>query len=171
MKVPNLDYIAAITAQKISKVIGEVLRSNDQGQPERMVKKEDLEGLTTKSLGILQAQGIYASMLFLLSRSGKGTSPDQMSAEERCATELVSWLYTLLEPENFTKSPPDPENFEPKIKFSEVNSRKDEILKGVAEVTGNLDSLLLVRNLWEKVLIYLRFHAKAYSPSGSSSEE
>ena len=170
MKVPNLDYIAALTAQKISTVIGKVLVMDEKGQPKRIVKKEDLENLTTKSLGILQSQGIYASMLFLLSRSGKGTSPDQMSAEERCATEIVSWLHTLLKPEDFVKSPPAPDNFEPEIKFREVNSKKDEILKEVAEVTGNLDSLLLVRALWEKVLIYLRFHAKAYSPSVSTQE-
>ena len=171
MKVPNLDYIAALTAQKISTVIGEVLEKNAKDQPKRIVKKEDLENLTTKSLGILQSQGIYASMLFLLSRSGKGSSPGQMSAEERCATEIVSWLDTLLKPENFIKSPPDPKNFKSKIAYTEVNSKKDEILKEVAEVTGNLDSLLLVRNLWGKVLIYLRFHAKAYSPSRSTAEE
>jgi len=166
MKVPaNLDYIASMTAQKISEVIGKTVKNSSK------VKKEDLENLATKTLGVLQSQGIYAAMLFLMSRSGDESVEKSMSPQERCATETISWLYTLLNPENFIKNPPKYENFHPVKRFNEVNSLKTEILRKVSETTNNLEKLLLVRELWEQTLIYVRFHAKAYSPSESGEEQ
>ncbi len=168
MKVPtNLDYIASMTAQKISEVIGKVLKKDKKGNPIKIVKKDDLENLATKSLGILQSQGIYATMLFLMSRSGDENIAESMSPEERCATEMISWLYTLLNPEKFTENPPKYKDYKPDKKFNEVNSSKRGILHEVSETTNNLEKLLFVRDLWEQTLIYVRFHAKAYSPSKS----
>jgi len=161
MKSPNLDYIASMTAQKISEIVGKVL--NEGGKSIKIVKKDDLENIATKTLGVLQSQGIYAAMLFLMSRSGKEGSEDEMSPEERCATEIISWLYSLLSPEKFIENLPKYEDFRPEKKFGEVNASKTEILRVVSEITSDLKKLLLVRDLWEQILIYVRFHAKAYS--------
>ena len=161
MKSPNLDYIASMTAQKISEIVGKVL--NENGKSTKIVKKDDLENIATKTLGVLQTQGIYAAMLFLMSRSGKEGSEDKMSSEERCATEIISWLYTLLNPEKFIENLPRYEDFWPEKKFGEVNASKTEILRVVSEITSDLKKLLLVRELWEQILIYVRFHAKAYT--------
>ena len=161
MKSPNLDYIASMTAQKISEIVGKVL--NEDGKSIKIVKKDDLENIGTKTLGVLQSQGIYAAMLFLMSRSGKEDFEDKMSPEERCATEIISWLYTLLNPEKFIENLPRYEDFWPEKKFGEVNASKTEILRVVSEITSDLKKLLLVRNLWEQILIYVRFHAKAYT--------
>jgi len=43
------------------------------------------------------------------------------------------------------------------------------MLKEFADLTGNLDELLLVRDLYEKTLIYVRFHAKAAGKQGGTS--
>lgn len=161
MKSPNLDYIASMTAQKISEIVGKVL--NEDGKSIKIVKKDDLENIATKTLGVLQSQGIYAAMLFLMSRSGKEDSEDKMSPEERCATEIISWLYTLLNPEKFIENLPRYEDFWPEKKFGEVNASKTEILRVVSEITSDLKKLLLVRELWEQILIYVRFRAKAYT--------
>jgi hypothetical protein len=69
----SLDYLAAFTAQKITEIIG------------RGVPSSNVENLSTKTLGILQEQGIYAMFLFLLSRSGEGTN---MNNEQLVACEI-----------------------------------------------------------------------------------
>ena len=62
MKVPNLDYIAALTAQKI------VEEAKQHNAP------KDIENTVTKALGVLQAQGVYALYLYLYSQAG-GDNP------------------------------------------------------------------------------------------------
>ena len=62
MKVPNLDYIAALTAQKI------VEKAKQHNAP------NDIENTVTKALGVLQAQGVYALYLYLYSQA-EGDNP------------------------------------------------------------------------------------------------
>ena len=47
------------------------------------------------------------------------------------------------------------------IKLDHLEPARDIILKGIRELTTNLDTLLLVRDLYEQTLIYARYHAKA----------
>jgi hypothetical protein len=163
MKVPNLDYIASKVSQKIAGVIGETVKNNKKVAP------SDLENLTTKSLGILQSQGVYAMALFLFSRSGSKSDEKGMSPEERCATQILSWLWEIRSPQELIKNI-NFNNFlcEPEKSFSQINSSKSEMLEEFADLTGDLDKLLLVRNLYEKTLIYVRFHAKAAENKGES---
>ena len=120
----NLDKIAAKSSQNI------VNETQD---------KKTLERLATKALGVLQNQGVYALMLFLLSRSG-----DEKEVAQKIKSHLVSTL----------------EDLDPRKNLSNKNDR--EVLNYFSEnISTDIDLLLLVRDLYEKILIYTRFHAKA----------
>ena len=155
---PTLDYLAAKTAQKIASVIG-VKVKND-----KKVEASDLETLATKALGVLQSQGVYALALFLFSRSGKETDPSRMKSEERVATQLLSWLWFLRNPIQALSSLQQKNNeFKSDKSCEKINNdnEKKKMLEAFAELSKDLDTLLLVRDLYEQTLIYARYHAKA----------
>lgn len=121
MKRLNLDQLAAQYAQKI--VI-------DGGA--------DIENLITKTLGVLQEQGVYACLLFLFSRT---------SNEKNLAAKTRPHLYNLLKEL-------------PAFATSEITDQN--ALKFFADtVCDDLDTLLLVKELYEQTLIYARYGAKA----------
>lgn len=117
----NLDQKAAQYAQRIV----------DNGGAE-------IENLVTKALGVLQAQGVYACMLFLLANK------DHTIRSPLCA---------LLKELPAFQSNPD-------IPTEATDSRKTlEFFSDT--VCADLDTLLLVRELYEQTLIYARYGAKA----------
>ncbi len=108
--------------------------------------KETLERLVTKALGVLQSQGVYALMLFLFSRK---------SDEGKIAPFVRKALYNVL------LSLPNFKDDEELKDFTE-NSTAQDVLKWYSDkIVEDLDTLLLVRDLYEQTLIYARFHAKA----------
>ena len=129
----NLDKLAAEHAQAM------VEQARQKAQE---VKKpvETLERLATKALGVLQSQGVYACILFLYSRT---------SDEAKVAPFIRS---QLLEALKSTPGLPNP----PQDEASKVLSFFTNEVTG-----GSLDTLLLVRDLYEQTLIYARYHAKA----------
>ncbi|MGC1119755.1 MAG: hypothetical protein WBA22_01575 [Candidatus Methanofastidiosia archaeon] len=124
----NLDYVASQCAQKIV------------DNADKDAKTLDI--LATKTLEVLQEQGVYAMVLFLLSRSKK--------EEIKISKIIRSSLYRVLE-----KVPDLDKN------IPETDQNPNETLKFYSEITENLERLLLVRALYEKTLIYTRFGAKA----------
>lgn len=163
----TLDYLAAKTAQAVTSVIGSKVKNGE-------IEPTDVDNLATKALGVLQSQGVYAMFLFLLSRSGDKVEEEEMKKEERVACELVSKLWPLREPvKALLEEEGKAENGA--LAPEEVNKRekKREILEHIAKLTEDLDTLLLVRDLYEQTLIYTRFGAKAAkaaSGSGSGAE-
>nr|WP_290665323.1 hypothetical protein [Ardenticatena sp.] len=155
----TLDYLAMATSHKIAEVIGKRVKNTT-------VQARDLETLATKALGVLQSQGIYAMALFLFSRSGKETKEEtkeeKMSAEERVATQILSWLWPLRDPHgalgNLQKNENQPQTDKG---FDEINQNKCYMLQEWADLSSDLPTLLLVRDLYEQTLIYTRYHAKA----------
>jgi len=141
----NLDRIAAIYAQKM---VTEAAAANNV---------ETLERLVTKTLGVLQEQGVYAMMLFLFSRTGP---------EQSVAPSIRKHLFRLLRDEEedhtlpgFDHAPPD-------------NKEAAEALDFYTQhVLQRLDTLLLVRDLYEQTLIYARYGAKAAKPSDTQSPQ
>lgn len=121
MKQLNLDQLAAQYAQKIV-----------------ADGKADIENLITKSLGVLQEQGVYACLLFLFSRTGN---------EKNLAEKTRPHLYDLL------KALPV---------FADKEITNQNALQFFADtVCNDLDTLLLVKELYEQTLIYARYGAKA----------
>jgi len=120
-----------------------------QGVNRAFSKALDTENLITKSLGILQEDGVYAFFLYLASQI-KGDKKDKRSEGARTlanqATELLKheWL-----------------------KLIQVDDGEDAYKKAMEEIrregglASNLDQLLLAKRLLEQALIYARYHAKA----------
>ena len=169
---PSLDYLAAATAQKIIDIT------------DKKVKARDLENLVTKALGVLQSQGVYAMALFLFSRSGQETRCNNMKGEQRIAVQILAELLSLIGNHGLEKLiTPGPEavsfngNVAPCIENSEsekeksINAQKDKILSSFASLTEDLDSLLLVRDLFEQTLIYTRYLAKASQEDEEKARE
>ncbi|MDQ7029470.1 MAG: hypothetical protein Q9O62_06675 [Ardenticatenia bacterium] len=151
----TLDYIATQAAQRMAEVIGSEIQNH------KKVEARDLETLVTKALGVLQNQGVYAMALFLFSRSGSGKQATDMKAEERVATALLSWLWLLRNPQQALAQVQNNEQLQTDISFDRVNSKKKQMLQEFADLSRDLDTLLLVRDLYEQTLIYARYHAKA----------
>ena len=121
----NLDTLAAKTAQAIV---------NATSQP------KELDILATKTLGVLQENGVYACTLFLSSRT--------RDVEKTLADAIQKELFSLCS------------NLLPK----KVPESREKCLEFVAnEIAGDLDTLLLVKQVWEQTLIYVRYGAKARS--------
>ena len=157
MTKPTLDYLAAKTAQQITQVIGTEVKNQNKVAP------KDVEILVTKALGVLQSQGVYAMALFLLSRSGSESDKTKMSTEERVACEIMAQLWSLREPVEALKREASNSGAggNGEIDYSGINEQKKDLLQKFADLTADLDTLLLVRDLYEQTLIYARYGAKA----------
>ena len=155
-KQVTLDYVAAQTAQRLIKeTVGKEVKGN------KTVEARDVETLVTKTLGVLQSQGVYAMALFLFSRSGSKDAADEMKAEEFIAANLLAWLWPLREPNEVIKKLQEGNKLSTDRPFQEINKAKQKMLQSFADITANLDTLLLVRDLYEQTLTYARYGAKA----------
>ncbi len=152
---PTLDYLAARTAQQINQVIGQEVKR------EKKVEPKEVDIFVTKALGVLQTQGVYAMALFVLSRSGSKSQAGEMSSEERIACEVIAQLWPLRDPVGALKKAIDASGTTDEITYNQVNAEKNDLLQAFADLTGDLDTLLLVRDLYEQTLIYARYGAKA----------
>jgi hypothetical protein len=115
-------------------------------------KKSEMENLITKALGVLQENGVYAMALYLLSQGENGL-----------AREILQKLIDLFKDEKLKS-----------LKLGEAvkNLQKSvDILQFFSEkVCNELDTLLLVRSLYEQVLIYARYSAKALEESSATKQ-
>ncbi|MCW6034765.1 hypothetical protein K4A83_00540 [Spirulina subsalsa FACHB-351] len=120
----NLDRLAAKHAQSII--------TNTQSQ-----KASDIENTVTKTLGVLQENGVYACFLYLLAK------------EKENGKVVVSEILNLLQDLNFGWNKPH-------------DLSPDAVLKHITNnVTQNLERLLLTKETLEQMLIYARYGAKA----------
>lgn len=136
----NLDMIAAQRAQSI--INKTILR----GDKEKGDKKEDVENVVTKALGVTQEQGVFACMLYLLSRSSKNEKPIADAVRD----QLVALLKDpVLQP------------FE--LSYAGSVTDVQALLKHFAEIVcaSPIHTLLLVKDLFEQTLMYARYSAKA----------
>lgn len=121
MNIVNLDIICAKYGGQISRNVNEAFDDKDK-----------TENLITKSLGVLQEDGIYAFFLYLLSRG----------SSEKDGANALSQDSLLLLKEIIPTSASD-----------ELSVAKD--------LANNLNHLLLAKEMLERTLIYARYHAKA----------
>lgn len=130
----NLDQKAAKYAQEMIT------------QSVKLKEAKKIETLITKTLGVLQEQGVYACILFLFSRT---------SDEAIIAPELRWQLYKLLQ-----AVPPFDKNQE-LAKLQKETKSGDVLIFFSSQVCNDLDTLFLVKELYEQTLIYARYGAKA----------
>lgn len=141
MTVMNLDQKAAHYAQEM---VFKAKQDTNVGKP-----VETLERLVTKTIGVLQEQGLYAMALFLNSRTGD---------EAKVAPVIQTQLFHLLQNKNQNHQIPA---------FADIKVPSDGVSPETAlafyadHILGNLELLFLVRDLYEQTLIYARYGAKA----------
>jgi len=123
MSVPNLDLLCARYGCDMAKQVYEAL-------------KKGAENHITKSLGVLQEDGVYAFFLYQASRGER---------EEAGAKKLAQSAEALL-----AKAAVGPARF-----------GAGDPLAATLDLADNLDQLLLAKRLLEQALIYARYHAKA----------
>ena len=100
--------------------------------------KEVLENVATNTLGVLQENGVFAAVLYTLTRTGEHAT---------AATEIRRGLLGIA----------------PQVGVRACTERTSTgILDYLnASVCNDLDRMLLAKQVWEQTLIYTRFSAKA----------
>lgn len=132
--VVNLDRLAAQHAQALIK------NAND-----------NIETTITKTLGILQEDGVYACFLYLLAR------------EKENGKATVKAMLELLKELGF--------DWEVPMNNGSIDLSPDVVLKHITDhVTQNLERLLLTKETLEQMLIYARYGAKAREAAKSENK-
>jgi len=135
----HLDRLAAEHAQEVI----DNTRFSVDGKP---VTGGEVDNVVTKALGVLQENGVYACMLYLLSRTQK--------KEQKIAEVITDEMLNLLAGLGF-------EGWE-KPAIPNPKRRAEIILKHISgRVTKDLERLLLAKETLEQMLIYARYGAKA----------
>ncbi len=112
-------------------------------------KQDDIENTVTKAMGVLQENGVYACFLYLLAKEGEN------------GKAVVNGILDLLKSSGLGVDDEKPEAAE-------------EILAFVSEkvCACSLEKMLLIKEILEQMLIYVRYGAKAkeksLKPEGSA---
>jgi len=166
----NLDYLAAKYARNMAQgMVGQNYGRRDDGSPRGQVKGEQARNIVQKALGILQESGIYAVVVWLLSKTGDVTGEQGTwwqncnSEEEFCSLTVLSGLFQLAnEPQLAPIGIALPEEVGTKLWQINPRQNKVNILRHFSEaITANLDRLMFIRHLYEQTLIYALFVTKA----------
>jgi hypothetical protein len=123
MSEVNLDQLCAKYGWQIADQVHQAIR-------------KQAENHITKSLGILQENGVYAFFLYQASR-GQREKPGADRLREQAAAFLKE------------------------AGIAAFQNRSDPLAAVRDELAGDLDQLLLAKRLLEQALIYARYHAKA----------
>jgi len=97
--------------------------------------KNKIENIITKSLGVLQEDGVYAFFIYL--KASKDKNIANAIVEE--SIDLLKQCDGLLD----------------------KNTNSDNILQSLLGLMSNIDKLFLAKELLERTLVYARYHAKA----------
>ena len=103
-------------------------------------KASDFENLITKSLAVLQSQGIYACILFIQTQASKFKLPSERILEAVRKILNDTGLYQMTEA--------DWRN----------NTKRLQALQSISE---DLLKYIMAKELIDQVLVYARYHAKA----------
>lgn len=149
----NLDKLSADYSQRILELVREKVKDGE-------VSYENVEKICNSALGILKEQGIYSCILFLLSKSGSETEKSNLSGEEFVACGIIANFIDILNTEEL-KNLGCTINID-FANYSAVNGYKSELLQKVRDVLcSELKKMLLIKSLYEQILIYTRYGAKA----------
>lgn len=130
MKWRNVDLEAAVAASAVLAPF----------RPDK-VRRADLEKLYSDTAAVLAENGPYAMFLYLWARSKKAKKgqPDPAGMTMRGGYELLVKLELVSGGEPFSA---------------------ESAMKGIAEMSGDFDRLMLARQLLMQLTAYLRYHAK-----------
>ena len=136
MTEQTLDHDAAKRAQNIVR--------DAVAKPK--VDAKDVDNLVTKTLGVLQENGVYACYLFLFSRS---------RSKDKNIAEVISQQLIELSVEDLP--------FGWELPGNNVNEKLEFVSD---RICAELDPLLVAKKIFEQTLIYARYGAKAHDKQG-----
>jgi hypothetical protein len=173
----NLDQLAAAAAERMVK---QVVMKHCGENNKKQVTAAQADNLFTKMLGVLQENGVYAGMLFLLSRAapvpprGRVTMPEDCDEENFAACHTAAELLRLLAHPGLAyvaaafTDPRAQALVEAlnggKDAWNRISCSKMEILEHFSSPHGfcvDRSRLFLVKQLFEQTLTYARYAAKA----------
>jgi len=125
LQLVNMDRHCADAGWKMAE---ELWKNKKDGKPETHI---------TKSLGVLQEDGLYAFFLYQLKEDSFG-----IIVQKHCNCFLRSSSISL------------------------ITQEIEDNLQAVRDLTGNLSNMMLAKSLLEKILIYTRYHLKAKEKAG-----
>jgi hypothetical protein len=131
MNGQNLDRLSAQFGYAIAQQVWEAMKEDAKAA----------ENHITKSLGVLQEDGVYAFFLYQESRK----------SEKAGAERLGEQTAKLLSDEKIALLP----------KGTQSTAQALEAIRKPSGLADHLDELLLAKRLLEQALIYARYHAKA----------
>ena len=159
----NLDYLAAKYGRKIAQ------ETVGQDCAKGQVKGEQARNTVQKALGILQESGLYAVVVWLLSKAGNVTGNQQTwgqnckSEEEFCSLIVLTNLFQLANESQLASiGIALPEAIS--IHAWEISSRQNRrnILEHFSDtITASLDRLIFTRHIYDQTLVYALFITKA----------
>ncbi|MGQ9631545.1 MAG: hypothetical protein ACUVXI_14725 [bacterium] len=118
---------------------------------EKEARYSEVENIVTKSLGVLQENGLYAFLLYLVWRENNGTK-----GERRVAGAIN---------EHIIGRPGD----QTLLRLNEIGlplSEADHPLDVGRKLCESLDDLFFARDLIERTLTYVRYNAKGLKEEG-----
>ncbi len=148
----NIDYIASKHAQTLIRNVSDY---------------RDVMTTSTKILGVLTEDGIYAALLYVFATVKDSIRPEfvygtlsslgdvRLLAGSRLAEDYRDKC-SKLEKVKKEKSKEDIRRLN-----NEIHDLQDEILKAISDITNDLNKTLLARLVLERFLTYVRYHAKA----------
>lgn len=144
----NIDLFCAAHGHAIAeKLLGHILGTDTSAEKKKKAASE-AENLITRSLGVLQGQGIYAVFLLLTSRKGK---EDQKTSPETILSGCLSDCIIHMN----------------KTYRSATKGILDDLREG--PILSDIPTLLLVKRTMERALTYARYHAKAQGGPGDGN--
>ena len=115
------------------RIVEDALKDNEEQESEEK-KAKDLFNLITKSLGVLQEDGVFAFYVYLKSEKDKKVKMNEII--EKQTIELLKEI---------------------------IDMQLDCTLEKIKSLAEDIDTLLFAKSLIEKTLIYARYQAKSLS--------
>lgn len=142
----DLDLLAMEKSQALASIIP------------KKIDAKDAENLFTKTLSILQENGVYSMMLYLMSQIGAGRKKDR----ECCIYTAYYALHLVGKLFGDTVDWTEPSS------LSEPERRRNLLKIFLNSVCKDSDRTVLARTALERFLVYARFNAKALVGEGES---
>lgn len=138
-----------ILDMKCAKYGSEIVSEIDNAAKER----NKIETMITKTLGVLQEDGVYAFALYSKSKSGEGNTG--INTEKKTAKLIYGKTFKLLKADKIGILPETCHDFLLGIRQSLAEGK-------------DLDKLFLAKELLERTLVYARYHAKALDSNSNN---
>lgn len=145
----NLDYLCIRTAQEMVGFDG---------------PRDEMFTPANSSLAVLVEHGPYAMVLFLYKQAGDATTSGKKN-KKQVAGRYIKALLKLLQNE------PLKDIFTVEDKIPAPGSGLKEVSQWLKVLAQDLDKYLLLKKVWQRTLVYARYHAQILPRKGDTPKK